>query len=162
MIRKEILLTLAGCLTFYSCASTNLLLTKKNCENKFELIIRNKSDEDIIIPKYYFNFIEEDIANDQFDIKSNRGENAWFCGAVYSVRIPEYREDPNYYCVIKKGDSYSVEVGDISKNYSFQNDYKYFVIRYNGFLGKSNRLKISKKLIPVHRSLQIEEDSEKR
>ena len=47
MIRKEILLTLAGCLTFYSCASTNLLLTKKNCENKFELIIRNESDEDL-------------------------------------------------------------------------------------------------------------------
>lgn len=144
---KFLLLISFFCL--FSCASNQLYL-KDNLENNtFELTIKNQKKADLIIPKFYLEVLDKEICNNQFKVFSNKNENAWFHGIFYSVNIPDYIDSPDRYIVLKEDESITIEISSIKNNYSFENNYDFFYIWYDGYLGKSNKLKINKQLIPI-------------
>ena len=149
MKKLKNLILLIICLSFISCASNNLCLKEKDSDGVFELVIENTGKEPMFIPKFYLNLISDGVDNNQFEITDNNGEKAWFYGVFYCANIPKYDDAPDDYIVLKKGDEYSVEIKSLEKNYYFFNDYEYFYIRYDGFMGKSNKLTVKKKILPI-------------
>ena len=93
--------------------------------------------------------ITDGIDNNQFEISDNNGKNAWFYGVFYCANIPKFEDAPDKYIVLEKGEEYIVQIASIEDNYYFFNDYEYFYIRYNGFMGRSNKLTVKKKILPV-------------
>lgn len=132
-------------LLFISCKSTKLKLTEK--EDGLYVSYYNCTNQTVHIPKIYFSMFSNEnnkLLNNVFEIYSDQKEEAWYRGIVSNIILNDYEETPEAYFLIAPYQNIEFKVCKLNSSYIFENDYKYVFIRYKGYLGVSNKIRISK------------------